>query len=63
MDKYLTMFSEELDAAFNPETLFPEKDFYTMRWLKLKLMVRKNVKKLFNENSTVNKNAAIKYAS
>ena len=63
MDKYLTMFSEDLDTAFNPETLFPEKDFYTMRWLKLKLMVRKNVKKLFNENSTVNKNAAIKYAS
>ena len=63
MDKYLTMFSEDLDTAFNPETLFPEKDFYTMRWLKLKLMVRKNINKLFNETSTVNKNAAIKYAS
>ena len=63
MDKYLTMFSEELDAAFDPETLFPEKGFCTMRWLKLKLMIRKNIKKLCTEDSTVNKNAAIKYAS
>ena len=37
MDKYLTLFTGQLDAVFDPETLFPGKKVHTMGWLGRKL--------------------------
>lgn len=62
MDKYLTMFSKQLDKEFKPETLFRGKEFYIMGWLKRKFIIRKNGKKNLNENSMVNKTAVVEYA-
>ncbi len=33
MDKYLTLFTRELDAAFDPETLFRSQKVHTKGWL------------------------------
>jgi hypothetical protein len=62
MDKYLTIFSEQLDAAFNPETLFPDKKNDIMGWLKRKFIIIKNIKKHRKEISTVNNNSEVEYA-
>jgi len=62
MDKYLTMFSEQLDKEFKPETLFPGKEFFIMGWVKRKFIIRKNGKKHQEETSTVNNIAKVEYA-
>ena len=61
MDNYLKMFSEELDAAFNSETLFPDKKIFIKDWLKQKLIMRKQGKNL-EKNSTINSTVEIDYA-
>lgn len=38
MDKYLEMFSEQLDEAFKPETIFPQKQKNTRDWMKNKFI-------------------------
>lgn len=63
MDKYLTIFTEQLDKEFKPETLFPDKGFYTMEWLKREFIIRKNRKKQAKKNSTLNITAEVEYVS
>jgi hypothetical protein len=62
MDKYLTIYSEQLDIAFKPETLFPDKEFYIMEWLKRKLAIRKKAKKHLKGDSTVNNIVEVEFA-
>lgn len=61
MDNCLTTFTEQLDAAFDPETLFPDKKFYIMTWLKGKFITRKYVKEHLGEKSELNDSDKIKY--
>lgn len=61
MDNYLSAFSEQLDIEFKPETLFPEKKFYIMIWLKRKFIIRKHVKKQLRQTSMINNAAKIEY--
>lgn len=61
MDKCLTIFSDQLDAAFKPETLCPDKKFYIIGWLMRQLIIRKHRKKDLKENSTVNNTAKVEY--
>ena len=62
MDKYLTMFSGQLDKEFKPETFFPDKEFDFMEWLKRKFITLKNVKKYPEENARINKRVDVKSA-
>jgi len=57
MDKSITMFSEQLDVAIKPETLFPDKKVYTKECVLLKFISGKNRKKNANERPVIN-NAA-----
>lgn len=45
MDKYLTMFSEHLDAAFKPEILFPDKKVRFKEWIQRKFSAVKHIVK------------------
>ncbi|HRP56424.1 hypothetical protein [Agriterribacter sp.] len=59
MDKYLTMFSEHLDAAFKPETLFPEKKIRVREWIQRKFSTEKNAEKNNKKRSVINNTAEI----
>jgi hypothetical protein len=61
MDNYLRIFSEELDAAFNSETFFPDKKIFIKDWLKRKFIMRKRRKSL-GKNSTIKSTLEINYA-
>jgi hypothetical protein len=52
MDRYLTLFNAELDAAFDPEKLFPVKK--TSRgWFRYKFSRKKSVVKKANTTQLV----------
>jgi hypothetical protein len=53
MDNYLANFTEELDEAFAPETLFPDKELSILGWLNRKFFGRKNEKQQQDLTSTV----------
>lgn len=61
MDKYLTLFTEQLDAKFNPETIFPEKKSKTREWLKRNFTIRKYGKKSHDKKTTVNRGGELEY--
>lgn len=46
MDKYLTIFTEQLDTEFKTETLFQGKNFSTRGWVYQKFNISKYRKRL-----------------
>jgi hypothetical protein len=62
MDNYLILFTGELDEAFKPETLFPEKKSSIREWLRRNFTIRKTGKKHQEETSTTYSRAEVEYA-
>jgi hypothetical protein len=55
MDKYLTIFTGQLDRVFDPETLFPDKKVYTSGWLNQKFSRKKTCNPKNQKKITWNK--------
>lgn len=58
MDKYLTMFTDQFDKEFKPESLFPNRKFSIRNWLYRKFNISKYQKKLPGRNFLEFKNPA-----
>jgi hypothetical protein len=57
MDKYLTIFTGQLDMVFDPETLFPDKKVHTTGWLNRKLRKRPVIIKIKKKQHETNLNS------